>query len=134
MASTPRIVHAETLRDRLQAALNDADLTGATASLDARDIPSGARHGIVIVAPPDMTFPTFTQTEITHELAVIAGPADNLLKAWERLDAMVEAIRRAGFDLDAARGDMFKPLHGSPLPGYTLTLNPETVIDESETP
>lgn len=126
--ATPRIDQAEAMKTDLRGMLDDATLDKVTVSLDPLDIPSGARHGIVVISPPDLTFTTFTQTEAAYELSVIAGPADNMLAAWRTLDAIIEALRVGGLDLATARGDMFKPQHGSPLPGYTLTLNPDTLI------
>lgn len=126
---TPRIDAAEELKSELRAMLAAAALSDVTVTLDALDIPSGSRHGVVVISPPDLTFPTFTQTEVAYELAAIAGPADNLRAAWERLDAILEAFRIGELDMATARGDMFQPKNGSPLPGYTITLNPDTFID-----
>lgn len=130
--STPRIVHAQTLQARIEAALTE--LPGIVVTFDPLDIPSGSRQGVVVIAPPDLTFPTYAITEISHELAVIAGPPTDVPQAWSRLDAIIEALRVAGLPIAAARGDMFAVKTGPSLPGYVVTLNPETVIDESETP
>lgn len=131
--ATPRIIAAEQLRDRLREVLDAQGLPDATATIDARDIPSGARHGIVVISPPDLEFTTYTQTSADTELSVIAGPADNLLAAWKTLDAILEALRRGGIPMLTARGDMFRQHHGEPLPGYTVRLTPAILIDESET-
>lgn len=125
----PRIAAAHALKERVQLALDTAGLTGAIASIDPLDITSGSRNGIVVISPPDLTFTTWTITDATFTLSAIAGPADNLLAAWQRLDEIVEALRVANLDMVDARGDMFAPKEGSPLPGYTITLNPETLID-----
>lgn len=126
---TPRIDYARELIAELRTMLDAADLAQVMVSIDPLDIPSGARHGIVVISPPDLTFTTYTQTEAAYELAAIAGPADNLLAAWERLDGILEALRVGGLNMDTARGDMFAPKNGQPLPGYTITLHPDTLID-----
>lgn len=132
--ATPRIDAAEQLRDTIREVLDAQGLTEAMATIDAADIKSGSRHGVVVIAPPDLAFPTYTQTEATYELSVIAGPADNLLAAWKKLDAILEALRLSDIPIESARGDLFRPVHGDPLPGYSLTLSPVLILDESETP
>lgn len=129
MATAPRIANAQALKASIRTMLDTAELTAVMVSLDPLDIPSGSRRGIVVISPPDLTFTTFTQTEVTHELAAIAGPADNILAAWERLDEIIEALRAGGLDMTTARGDMFAAKNGPNLPGYTIALNPDTLID-----
>ncbi|MDF2826870.1 MAG: hypothetical protein K0R01_153 [Mycobacterium sp.] len=129
---TPRIDHAEQLRDKLREVLDAQNLPDVAATIDARDIPSGARHGIVVISPPDLEFTTYTQTSADTELSVVAGPADNLLAAWRKLDAILEALRLGGIPMLSARGDLFRQHHGDPLPGYTVRMSPSILIDESE--
>lgn len=126
---TPRIDAALVLLAELRTMLDAAELQKVIVSIDPLDIPSGARHGIVVISPPDLTFPTYSQTEAEYELSAIAGPADNVLAAWERLDAIIEALRIGGLSMVTARGDMFAPKNGPALPGYTITINPDTLID-----
>lgn len=126
----PRIVQANAKAAELRVMLADAGLDQVTVTLDARQIPSGARHGIIVISPPDLTFETFTITEATYELSVVAGPADNLLHAWETLDSIIEALRVGRLDMTTARGDMFAPPGSAKLPGYTINLNPDTLIDD----
>lgn len=124
---TPRIDHARALQTAIIDLLELAGLPDVEVSLNPLDIPSGARHGIVVIAPPDLEFPTHSITETTHELAIVAGPADNVPAAWATLDAIIEALRPLG--LQAARADMFAIKVGAPLPGYIVTLHPDTLID-----
>ena len=134
MATSPRIDHANELRAQLEQIMTaDPDLASVIVSLDPLDIPSGIRNGIVIISPPDLEFPAYWQTDVQSELAVIAGPTDNLLAAWTRLDQIVEAIRTSPIPVLTARGDMFKTKSGESVPGYTLTMTADTLIDtESE--
>lgn len=126
----PRIVQANAKAAQLRVMLADAGLDKVIVTLDAREITAGARHGIVVISPPDLTFETFTITEATYELSVIAGPADNLLHAWETLDSIIEALRVGQLDMTTARGDMFAPPGSAALPGYTINLNPDTLTDD----
>lgn len=125
----PRIDYANEMAADLRRMLDDAGLQAVHVTLDAREIPSAARDGVIVIAPPDLTFTTFTQTEADYELSAIAGPAENILHAWGILDSIIEALRVGGLDMASARGDMFKPKDSQPLPGYTITLNPDTLID-----
>lgn len=126
----PRIVQANAKAGQLRTMLAEAGLDQVTVTLDAREIASAARHGVIVISPPDLTFVTFTSTEATYELSVIAGPADNLLHAWETLDSIIEALRAGQLDMTTARGEMFAPASSAPLPGYTINLNPDTLIDD----
>ena len=127
--ATPRITRANEIATLTRAMLAAEGLDKVTVTLDPLAILSGSRHGVIVISPPDLTFPTFEQTGAAWELSAIAGPADNMLAAWETLDAILEALRTGGLDMATARGDMFAPQHGSPLPGYTITLNPDLIID-----
>lgn len=127
--ATPRIDQAESKAAALRDMLSAAGLNKVTVTLDAREIASGARNGIIVISPPDLTFETFASVEASYELSLIAGPADNLLHAWSTLDSIIEALRVGKLDMATARGDMFAPASSAPLPGYTITLNPDTLID-----
>lgn len=129
---TPRIDYADQLRDEITSMLVNAGISKVTVTLDPIDIPSGSRHGVIVISPPDLAFPTFAHTDADYELAVVAGPADNLLAAWRRLDEILDALQAGQLDMQHARGDMFAPKAGPQLPGYTITLNPITI--ESEIP
>lgn len=130
----PRITYATALVAKLKGILDESGLDKVTVTLDAQLIESGSREGIVVVTPPDIEFPTFTQTEITPEFAVIAGPRDNLEAAWTRLDEIIEAFRLAQIEMVDAKADMFAVAKAAPIPGYAVTLQTDTIIDESETP
>jgi hypothetical protein len=124
----PRLEYAKQLRDRLREILDTQGLPKARATIDAREIPSGSRHGIVVISPPDLEFTTYEQTGADYELSLVAGPADNLLAAWETLDTILEALRAGGIEMLTARGDLFRQHAGEPLPGYTIRLAPAILI------
>lgn len=127
----PRYRHGLALREACRAAFDAAGLDQATVTSNPLDIPSGAVHGVLVIAAPDLTFPTFDQYEETFEGVAIAGPADNLDHAWLTLDRMVEALLQANLNLRDATADTFTP-HGSlPLAGYAITFNPDTVYKET---
>lgn len=124
MLPAPRLERAHRLVSELRTALDAADLSQVGATVDAGEIPSGARDGIVCVAAPKLRFDgAFGQVQAAYELHVIAGPADDYLAAWERLDIIVQALVEADFNLSDGEPAAYAGMHGEPLPAYTLTLN-----------
>lgn len=118
----PRIERAQRLVDELRDVLDAAGLDKVIATFDAQRVPSGSRNGIVVVGPPKLTFaPPFTEAEFS--LHVIAGPADNYLAAWERIDTIIAALDAGGINLADGEPGAYEVMNGSPIPAYTLTLN-----------
>jgi hypothetical protein len=122
MPTSPRIEKARALVRRIRDALDDAELGKVMATIDARDVESGARHGIVVVSPPKLTAPTFRYVELEWELHVIAGPATDYLAAWARIDTIIQALIDADVELTDAEPGQFQPHRGEPLWAYTATL------------
>jgi hypothetical protein len=125
--TSPRVDQAtEIVAELTDALADDPDTTGAVATTDALLVPSGARNGIVLVQPPDLTFTNFQFTDPTWTLLVVAGPPDNHLAAWERIDAIIHALETAGINLATGEPVGFQPLDKNAplLPAYQLTLNP----------
>ncbi|WP_314148235.1 hypothetical protein [uncultured Leifsonia sp.] len=114
---------ARQLVDDVRAALDAAGLEGVHATLDANEIPSAARNGVVCVSPPTVTFETWNDPAPAFELNAVAGPADNYLAAWERLDRILRALHSGELNLKRAEPGGFQPSNGSVLPAYTITLN-----------
>lgn len=122
--TTPRIERAIQLEAELLAILQDKGLEKVTVTRDALEVPSGARHGVIVVSPPALTFETFGEGDAEWELHVIAGPADNYLHAWGTLDGILHALERGELNMKRAEPTSYQPLRGEPFPAYTITLNP----------
>lgn len=120
--TTPRLDDAHALVARLNLALTE--IVGATATLHASEISSGARAGAVLVQPPPLEFPT-TATEYNAKWPVhlIAGPARDPVQAWATLDALLQALLENGLPITNAEPASFQPQQGEALPAYTLTIN-----------
>lgn len=120
----PRIQQAKALVAALRDALDSSNLEDVTATTDAALIPSGARHGIVVVAAPKLDFSAgFGAVAAAWEIHVIAGPADNYLAAWERIDTIIQALIDGDLNLASGEPGGYGSLPGDTLPAYTLTTN-----------
>jgi hypothetical protein len=120
--ASPRIEEAKALVARLQEIFDTED-PKVLVTLNADHVPSGSRHGVVLVAPPTLRLPNFALVEATWELHVVAGPPTNYLAAWERIDSIVQVLIEAALNIDKAEPGMFQPNTGPALNAYTLTLN-----------
>lgn len=130
MSATPRVTFAEALKTELLEDLAAQGLPLVHVTLDPREIVSGSRHGVIVITPPNLSFPSYTEVSELWELSVIAGPADNLEAAWTTLDAIIHALFMTNYDLNSAEGFTFQPKTGAPLPGYTVTLHPHLSIEK----
>lgn len=130
MTATPRVTFAEEMKAAIKADLTAQGLPLVHVTLDPREIVSGSRHGVVVITPPNLSFPSYTEVSALWELSVIAGPADNLEAAWNTLDAIIHVFFMTDYDLNTAEGFTFQPKTGAPLPGYTVTLHPHLTIEK----
>lgn len=108
-------------------ALDEAGLDKVLADVNAAVVPSGSRHGVVIVSPPEMTFETFGgDPGLTWDLHVIAGPPGDYLEAWRKIDAIIAALEASRLPLNTAKPGAWSGLDPSspPIPAYTVTLHP----------
>ncbi|AMB58241.1 hypothetical protein [Microterricola viridarii] len=119
---TPRLDQATEYLDAIKAAMLAADLPDVLVTLDALKIPSAARHGVIVITPPAIEFPSYTQAEIDWELGLVAGPATDLERAWRQLDAMLDALTTAQLPLERADPGSLPQQGGPALPAYTVTL------------
>lgn len=121
-----RLDKARALAADVQAVIHAAGLTKALATVDAAHIPSGSRYGIVVVSPPELTFETFGgDPALVWELHIIAGPAENYLAAWERIDEILAALEDSDLPLSTAKPGAWESVTNGPdLPAYTVTLYP----------
>ena len=133
--TSPRHQQALDLVERIQSiidAVNDPDplvpdgLQDAekiTVTIDPTLVPSGSRHGIVLVALPTLSSPNFAAIDVKWEVHVIAGPADNWIAAWDRIDSILQVLFDGNVNIDSAEPANYPALNGPPIPAYTLTLN-----------
>lgn len=121
--TSKRIEQAEALVAEVRAALDAAELTAATVTLNAGEIPSGARHGIIVVSPPKLDFTSWGDPAAEFELHAIAGPPDNYLAAWAVLDQLIQALVDGGVNLRSGEPGGYAAPGGATLPAYTLTVN-----------
>jgi hypothetical protein len=125
--SSPRIQEAAALVQTITDALSAAGLAPrAIATTDPAQVPSGARYGVVLVAPPALAFPTWEGVEATWSLHIIAGTPTDQLAAWATIDGIIQALVDARtLSLEDAEPGQFAQLNGPALPAYTITLNPQ---------
>jgi hypothetical protein len=121
---------ADTIADTIRAAVEAAGstLAGVTVTLDALDIPSGSRAGVVAILPPVLNFSTYDQTEADWSVIVVAGPATNMPAAWRRLDDIIAAIRTTAIPFETAVPDSYQGQDKQATPAYMLTLT-ETLTE-----
>ncbi|PZE84159.1 hypothetical protein [Curtobacterium sp. MCBD17_032] len=117
---SPRTERAQQIADLIDNAVRTDGLDGVLVTINGLEVPQGAPDGAVIILPPRLTFPTYHQTEATWELLVTAGPVDNHIVAWDRIDSIVAAIA-PGLDVTVAEPASFAPNAGPPLSAYLLT-------------
>jgi hypothetical protein len=124
--STPRLDEAHELLELLRAAL--ADLPDVHATINPAEAVSAARNGCVLIQPPELSFPTWDQTEAAWELLVVAGSMTNYVHAWGVIDAILAALTDAQtLNLDTAEPASFQPpgtTQAQVIPAYKITLNP----------
>lgn len=117
-----RTARAAELTAEIRAALDAANLRGVHVTVNPAEVVKAMPAGVVVITPPDLTFTTFTITDSAWELWVIAGPSHDPLTAWDRLDAIIDALAEP-LGLTAARSDAYQPLGDRPpFPAYVLTL------------
>ena len=122
--TSPRIARANALVTEMRDALDAADLPEVMATINAAEVPSGARHGIVVVAAPKLKFDgPWGQVQADYEVHVIAGSIDNYLDSWDRIDTIIQALVDGHVNVSDGEPAGYQPMHGDPIPAYTLTLN-----------
>lgn len=118
----PRLIRASAIAEAIRDTLEDADLAAVVVTIDGREVPQWAPDGAVVILPPRLTFPTYDSTTVAFEVVVTAGPADQHLAAWDRMDQIIAAIA-PGMDFRDAEPASFQPNAGPVLPAYTLTYD-----------
>lgn len=109
---------------QIEAAIADADdLDNVMVSLDFGDVASGSRHGIVLLTPPTLTSENYALLTPQWEVHIIAGPANNYLAAWSRIDWILQALFDANLNIERAEPSNFPSKDAGTLPAYSITLN-----------
>lgn len=103
------------------AALHTTNNTAAGPALAAGSV-------VVLVLPPALTFETAYHVEAAWTALVIAGPEHDPGKAWQTLDAALDAL--AGpLDVDTARPVSFADPQGPLWPAFEITFTTEHIHD-----
>lgn len=107
------------------AGLASQALTGledVTVTADLTEVPSALAGGHLVVAvrPPSLEVPGWREVIATWEVYLIAGPAEDQLSAWERLDSALFHLLDA-LDADEVRPDAFTDLQNATYPAFVLT-------------
>lgn len=120
--TSPRVIRAEEILTEIRDLLDTAGLDQVHVTINPAEIAKTIPAGVVVLTPPDLTFPTFHITDTSWEIWAITGPAQEILAAWSNLDAIVDTLA-AGLEVTGARADSYQPPGGStPVPAYVLTL------------
>ncbi len=123
--TSPRIERAHKLAADLRTFLDSVGETRVHVTLNTLEVESAARNGVVLIAPPDLAFGgPWGDVQAEYELYVIAGPSDNLLAAWDRIDTIIQALVEGNFNLRHGKPGGYQGAPTSPeLSAYILTLN-----------
>ena len=119
---TNYLAYAQQLANQAAALLADPGTAPVSATLDPRDAASLVDGGdlVVVVNPPEITWETWHEETLTWSVWVIAGPANDLHSAWDRLSNALDLLHRE-LEADGARPDGF--VHqGVTYPAYVLTI------------
>lgn len=94
-----------------------------TTTVDTRTIPAKVQGGdlVVVANPPARTFDTWNDETWEWSVWLIAGPANDLERAWARLDAAVDALA-VPLEVTRAAPDAFTDQQRATYPAYVLTI------------
>ena len=121
--TSPRILQAQQIVAQIEAIIADSDLDKITVTLDSKLVPSGSRNGVILVGLPDLRSDNFATLAPSWTVNIIAGPPDNYLAAWDRIDTILEVLFQGELNIDTATPSNFPALTGAAIPAYTLNLN-----------
>lgn len=111
---------SQALRDELAEILGDSvDLV----TLDGSGLKPATRAAAVIF-PPEVTYTTWDEKDQVWKFALVAGPADRPLIAWESLDTALSRLEESTLNLASASPATFDLAGAGTLPAFEITLNP----------
>lgn len=118
------IQRAEDLATEIQHHLDDAALghpVTAIYDMNRADPVLSAGASLVAVLPPKQTFKTLAITENEWTLLLVAGPVDDHLAAWSKIDRITLALRDP-LNIETADPAEYQMKAGPAYPAYTLTF------------
>lgn len=86
-------------------------------------------HHAILLGPPEVTYPTYSQAEAEWTLTLIACPPGDLLAAWAALDQLRDQIA-SEMGLDRVRPAEWAPDTGGVYGAYIATLTHEYNLDD----
>lgn len=94
---------------------------GAVVTLDAHEAAAtlGGGSPVVVVQPPEATYPTWSMTEFSWQIVLISHHPE-VLDAWPLLSDLADELREP-LELDRAQLTMWQPPTGSAWPCALLT-------------
>lgn len=106
--------------------ITEVDAPGVHVTLDATEVYAHARGGVILVQLEKITYPAWSpaEPETSFQVHIIAGPHDQPLAAWQRIDAITGVLHAGGLNIATATPTSFAPGTGPALPAFTLDLNP----------
>lgn len=109
----------ELLATALAALGNTEDVTG---TLDLAEAASALSAGQLVVCPrpPALEVPTWHELTATWEIILAAGPSDQTVAAWDRLDAALFALLEP-LAVEETRPDAFLDNQSTTWPAMVLT-------------
>lgn len=116
------LAEARRLAAEAQAIGNGAGIptAGVTDATRAGDL-LNAGEAVVVLNPPTVAYPTWTEVDATWQAWVLAGPATDTDTAWGVLDTLRDAL--AGpFEIDRAEPNTFTDAQGTAWPALVLTF------------
>ena len=96
-----------------------------TCTHDARDVDKTARlhDGVIVLLPaPELTYPNPSQCTVAWSLVVVTSTTGTVLEQWQRLDALLDALRRGGLPITEAIPEGQQRPDGPLLPAYVTKL------------
>ena len=120
------IERAAEIVEEVTQALTAAGVDFALVTADLLKVPAALANGpTVAVQPPKLRYITYTATDATWELYVIAGPTADRLKAWANIEPILSALQEP-LSLDTAEPANFSHPNMPDYPAYVVSFT-ETI-------
>lgn len=124
------VQRARDIQQQVRDALDAQGLSKVLVEVDPAEVPAGYFHGVVQVVAPRIEFVTWTERTETWALHIAAGPADNVMAAWETLNPILEALIAAHINVASAEPASVQLVEGeAPLPGFVVEMTPDETDD-----
>lgn len=99
-----------------------AEVEDVTGTLDLAEAASAlsAGHLVVCPRPPELEIPTWSELTATWEIILAAGPSDQTVAAWSRLDTALLALIEP-LAIETTRPDALLDNQSTSWPALVLT-------------